>query len=87
MRPADSLARLAIEVDGLQHLSAPAAYRRDRRKDALPQENGYLVLRFLAQDLSRELDATLNAILRAVANRNHAGSSSSRGTHRAGWTA
>ncbi|MCC7375098.1 MAG: DEAD/DEAH box helicase family protein [Verrucomicrobiales bacterium] len=62
-------AKVAIEIDGLQHLSDPAAYRRDRRKDALLQENGYLVLRFLAPDLSRELDGTLNAILRAVAHR------------------
>ncbi|MCC7375759.1 MAG: DUF559 domain-containing protein [Verrucomicrobiales bacterium] len=77
----DAETKLAIEIDGLQHLIDPAAYRRDRRKDALLQENGYLVLRFLAQDLSRELDATLNAILRAVANRHHAGSGSGRGTH------
>jgi len=27
------------------------AYRRDRRKDILLQENGYLVLRFLAEDV------------------------------------
>jgi superfamily II DNA or RNA helicase/very-short-patch-repair endonuclease len=74
----DFKAKLAIEVDGLQHLSDPAAYRRDRRKDALLQENGYFVLRFLAPDLGRELDATLNAILRAVAHRNHAGSGSGR---------
>jgi superfamily II DNA or RNA helicase/very-short-patch-repair endonuclease len=77
----DVESKLAIEIDGLQHLSDPAAYRRDRRKDALLQENGYLVLRFLAQDLSRELDATLNAILRAVANRHHAVSGSGCGTH------
>ena len=82
----DAEAGLAIEIDGLHHLSNPAAYRRDRRKDALLQENGYLVLRFLAQDLSRELDATLNAILRAVANRHHAVSGSGRGTHQGGST-
>jgi len=75
----DAEARLAIEVDGLHHLSDPAAYRRDRRKDALLQENGYLVLRFLAQDLSLELDTTLNAILRAVAHRHHQGSGTGRG--------
>jgi very-short-patch-repair endonuclease len=37
--------RVAVEVDGAQHLSYPGAYRRDRRKDQLLQENGYLVLR------------------------------------------
>ena len=61
--------RLAIEIDGPQHLSDPTAYRRDRRKDALLQENGCHVLRFLAEDLGKHLDATLDAILRAIAHR------------------
>ena len=61
--------KIAIEIDGPQHLSDPAAYRRDRRKDALLQENGCLVLRFLAEDLGKHLDATLDAILRAVVHR------------------
>lgn len=65
----DGDARLVIEIDGSQHLGDPVAYRRDRRKDALLQENGYRVLRFLAEDLSRDLDATLDAILRALCNR------------------
>jgi len=58
--------KLAIEIDGPQHLADPAAYRRDRRKDALLQESGCHVLRFLAEDLSKHLDATLDAILRAI---------------------
>ena len=61
--------KIAIEIDGPQHLSDPAAYRRDRRKDALLQENGCLVLRFLAEDLGKHLDVTLDAILRAVVHR------------------
>lgn len=61
--------KLAIEIDGPQHLADPAAYRRDRRKDALLQEHGCHVLRFLAEDLSKNLDATLDAIHRAVAHR------------------
>ena len=60
--------KLAIEIDGPQHLSDPSAYRSDRRKDALLQEDGCLVLRFLAEDLGKHLDATLDAILRAVAH-------------------
>jgi superfamily II DNA or RNA helicase/very-short-patch-repair endonuclease len=60
--------KLAIEIDGPQHLADPAAYRSDRRKDALLQENGCLVLRFLAEDLGKHLDATLDAILRAIAH-------------------
>jgi superfamily II DNA or RNA helicase/very-short-patch-repair endonuclease len=60
--------RLAIEVDGPQHLADPVAYRRDRRKDQLLQENGYFVLRFLAEDVARDLDAVLNAILRTLSH-------------------
>ncbi len=62
-------ARVAVELDGAQHLSDPVAYRRDRRKDQLLQENGYLVLRFLAEDVGKELDSVLDAILRALARR------------------
>jgi superfamily II DNA or RNA helicase/very-short-patch-repair endonuclease len=58
-------ARLAIELDGAQHLGCADAYRRDRRKDRLLQENGYFVLRFLAEDVGKDLDRTLDAILRA----------------------
>ncbi|MDY0166619.1 MAG: DUF559 domain-containing protein [Thermoguttaceae bacterium] len=62
-------ARIAVELDGPQHLGSPDAYRRDRRKDLLLQEHGYLVLRFLAEDVGKELDAVLDAILRAMVNR------------------
>jgi very-short-patch-repair endonuclease len=62
-------ARLALELDGAQHLTDPVAYRRDRRKDQLLQENGYFVLRFLAEDVGKELDAVLDAVLRALSRR------------------
>jgi superfamily II DNA or RNA helicase len=62
-------ARVAIELDGGQHLADPVAYRRDRRKDQLLQENGYFVLRFLAEDVGKQLDAVLDAILRVLARR------------------
>jgi very-short-patch-repair endonuclease len=62
-------ARVAVELDGAQHLADPVAYRRDRRKDQLLQENGYLVLRFLAEDVGRDLDLVLDAILRALSHR------------------
>jgi len=39
-----------------QLLADAEAYRRDRRKDALLQENGYIVLRFLAEDVGKRLD-------------------------------
>jgi len=59
-------ARIAIELDGGQHLGDAQAYRRDRRKDAMLQENGYFVLRFLAEDVGKHLDDVLDAILRAL---------------------
>ncbi|HLG59562.1 MAG TPA: DEAD/DEAH box helicase family protein [Vicinamibacterales bacterium] len=62
-------ARVAVELDGAQHLSDPVAYRRDRRKDHLLQESDYLVLRFLAEDVGRDLDLVLDAILRALSHR------------------
>jgi superfamily II DNA or RNA helicase/very-short-patch-repair endonuclease len=65
----DSSSRLVIELDGGQHLANADAYRRDRRKDALLQEHGYFVLRFLAEDVGKQLDKVLDAILRVVAKR------------------
>ena len=59
-------AKIAIEIDGAQHLGDAEAYRRDRKKDVLLQENGYRVLRFLAEDLGKRLDVILDAILRAL---------------------
>ncbi len=70
-------ARLVIELDGPQHLSDADAYRRDRRKDALLQEHGYFVLRFLAEDIGKKLDAILDTILRTLAHcERHEGRSS-----------
>ncbi len=63
----DPASRLVIELDGSQHLGDREAYRRDRRKDALLQEHGYVVLRFLAEDLGPRLDSVLDEILRALA--------------------
>jgi very-short-patch-repair endonuclease len=48
------------------HLGDAEAYRRDRHKDRLLQEHGYTVLRFLAEDLAKDLDTVLGAILRAL---------------------
>lgn len=62
-------ARVAVEVDGAQHLSDAVAYRRDRRKDQMLQENGYFVLRFLAEDVGKELDLVLDTILRTLSHR------------------
>ena len=65
-------AHLVIELDGPQHLGDAEAYRRDRRKDTLLQENGYFVLRFLAEDVGKRLDAVLDGILRTLSHRRRA---------------
>jgi len=62
-------ARVAVELDGAQHLSDSDAYRRDRRKDLLLQENSYFVLRFLAEDVGTHLEDVLDTILRTLAHR------------------
>lgn len=61
--------RIALEIDGSQHLRDADAYRRDRSKDVLLQEHGWLILRFLADDVAIRLSETLDAIVRAVDHR------------------
>ena len=73
----DQEAKIAIEIDGSQHLDDPEAYRRDRRKDQLLQENGYFVLRFLAVDIGKRLDEVLNTIERTLFTRCARGSKGS----------
>jgi superfamily II DNA or RNA helicase/very-short-patch-repair endonuclease len=60
--------QLVVELDGGQHLANADAYRRDRRKDALLQERGYFVLRFLAEDVGAKLDMVLDTVLRTLAH-------------------
>ena len=70
--------RIVIELDGAQHLSDAEAYRRDRRKDRLLQQSGYLVLRFLAEDVGKDLDGVLDSILQSLIGRERSGSLSDR---------
>ena len=49
--------------------SDPEAYRRDRRKDAILQEHGYFVLRFLAEDIGKRLDFVLDTVVHALTSR------------------
>jgi len=64
----DEESRVVIELDGSHHFSDLDAYRRDRLKDYLLQENGYCVIRFLAEDLGSHLNDVLDNILRALAH-------------------
>lgn len=57
--------RIAIEVDGYYHFRAPDGYRRDRAKDWELQRRGYLVLRFLAEDVIPDLETIRDRILDA----------------------
>jgi very-short-patch-repair endonuclease len=59
-------AGVVVELDGAQHFADADAYRRDRRKDALLQQNGYFVLRFLTEDAGKRLDEVLDTTLAAL---------------------
>jgi very-short-patch-repair endonuclease len=72
--------RIVVELDGSQHLSDPEAYRRDRRKDRLLQQNGYLILRFLAEDVGKDLDGVLDSILQSLTGRERSMSNIMRAT-------
>ena len=60
---------IAIEVDGYFHFQDNSAYRRDRAKDVLMQNQGWLVLRFLAEDVTDRLETVLGCVLDAVSRR------------------
>jgi hypothetical protein len=60
------LPRIAIELDGYFHFLAPDAYRRDREKDWELQRRGFVVLRFLAQDVIPQLEMIRDRILEAL---------------------
>jgi len=62
-------AGVVIELDGAQHFTDADACRRDRRKDALLQQNGYFVLRFLAEDAGKHLDHILDTIPATLVHR------------------
>jgi len=47
-------------------VSTPVAIRSTRRKDALLQQHGYFVLRFLAEDVGKHLDLILDTIMTAL---------------------
>lgn len=61
-------AHIAIELDRPQHLGNADAYRRDKRKDMLLQQNGYTMLRFLTEDVGTCLDEVLDIILRTISH-------------------
>jgi hypothetical protein len=58
--------RIAIEVDGYFHFLSPDSYRRDRTKDWELQRRGYVVLRFLAEDVIPQVESIRDRSLDAV---------------------
>lgn len=58
--------KLAVEIDGSHHFADKDAYRRDRRKDELLQENGYFILRFLADDVMNNLGEVMARVVRRL---------------------
>lgn len=63
--------KVVVELDRALHLRDASAYRHDRLKDRLLQERGYTVLRFLAEDLAKDLDTILDAVLGSVTSAPH----------------
>lgn len=59
--------KIAVELDGYHHFREAADYRRDRHKDWELQRRGFLVLRFLAEDVFPEIETIRDRILSAVA--------------------
>ncbi|HEX8819118.1 MAG TPA: DUF559 domain-containing protein [Archangium sp.] len=70
--------RVAIEIDGYYHFQDATAYRRDRRKDLALQQHGYLVLRFLANDVVARLEQIRDTIREVISQRSDAASGSAR---------
>jgi len=63
---------VVVELAGAQRSADAEAYRRDRRKDAMLQQNGYFVLRFLAEDAAKRIDHVLDTILATLVHRREA---------------
>jgi hypothetical protein len=59
-------ARIVIELDGYFHFLVSENYRRDRAKDWELQRRGFVVLRFLAEDVVAEFEMIRDRILDAL---------------------
>jgi very-short-patch-repair endonuclease len=65
----DPKAKIVIELDGYYHFQSLDNYRRDRRKDRLLQQQGFLILRFLSEDVVSDLEGILDAVDQTIATR------------------
>ena len=58
--------KIAIEIDGYYHFQDHYAYRRDRYKDFILQKKGFMVLRFLADDVVVRQEHVQDVILETL---------------------
>ncbi|MBE9098788.1 DUF559 domain-containing protein [filamentous cyanobacterium LEGE 07170] len=65
----DAEAKIVIELDGHYHFKSLDNYRRDRRKDRILQQQGFMVLRFLSEDVVKDLEGILDAVDQALVSR------------------
>lgn len=61
--------RLAVEIDGFFHFREPNGFRRDQRKNVALQRAGYLVVRYLADDVVGRLEEILDELDTLIAAR------------------
>jgi very-short-patch-repair endonuclease/predicted transcriptional regulator of viral defense system len=61
--------RVVVEVDGYQWHSSRSAFKRDRLKDQVLRDHGYIVLRFTSDQLKEEPLAVIARIVRAITER------------------
>ncbi|WP_156044128.1 endonuclease domain-containing protein [Cellulomonas sp. HZM] len=54
--------RVVVELDGFEFHSSVRAFREDRRRDRELVAQGYLVLRFAAADVRRDVDRLVDAV-------------------------
>lgn len=57
---------MVIEADGRRWHTRERDFVKDRRRDNLAVENGYVVLRFTFDDLSRSVDQARSTVLRTA---------------------
>jgi very-short-patch-repair endonuclease len=62
-------ARVVVELDSPGQFARADGYRRERHKDQLLQEHGYLVLRFLVEEVEKAPEGAMNAIVRVLARK------------------
>lgn len=58
--------KIALELDGYYHFQDADAYRRDRRKDLALQNNSFLTIRFLSNDVVVRLEEILDTVLDCI---------------------